>query len=339
MRARKNPVTGTWNLPALFAFFLFLCALAPASANAADLKGSKDSPLLPRYEGSSIVTYSQKEYDSLVVPLGKTVYQDEKYKFTKSETVEGRVTRILYLAPAGRSALEVFRNYEQVLKNKGYVPLFSCAKGECGPYDSFAETLYGRAQAYPIPGDEGTKNQQFLAARLSRPEGDVVVTVCAFDNTFWGSEVKMEKNRAYCRVDIVELKGMQSKMVVVKADEMTEKIRVSGRVALYSLLFDTDKAELRAESKPTLAEIAKMLKAQPKMRLLVVGHTDSVGEREYNMGLSKRRAESVVKSLVSSYGIAANRLVPAGVGMLAPVATNQTEEGRAKNRRVELVEF
>ena len=337
MSARKNPVAGTRHLPALFAFFLFFCVLAPVSAGAADLKGSKDSPLLPRYEGSSIVTYSQKEYDSLLVPLGKTVYQDEKYKFTKSETVEGRVTRIMYLAPAGRSALEVFRNYEQVLKNKGYVPLFSCAKGECGPYDSFAETLYGRAQAYPIPGDEGTKNQQFLAARLPRPEGDVVVTVCAFDNTFWGSEVKMEKNRAYCRVDIAELKGMQSKMVVVKADEMTEKIQLAGRVALYSLLFDTDKAELRAESKPTLAEIAKMLKAQPKMRLLVVGHTDSVGGFDSNLALSRRRAEAVAAALVKDYGVAAGRLVGNGVASLAPVASNASEEGRAKNRRVELV--
>mgnify|MGYP001764476988 CR=1 FL=1 len=159
MSAHKNPVAGTRHLPAMFAFFLFFCVLAPVSAGAADLKGSKDSPLLPRYEGSSIVTYSQKEYDSLVVPLGKTVYQDEKYKFTKSDTVEGRVTRILYLAPAGRSALEVFRNYEQVLKNKGYVPLFSCAKGECGPYDSFAETLYGRAHL-GAPHTAGSPNRQ-----------------------------------------------------------------------------------------------------------------------------------------------------------------------------------
>ncbi len=85
--------------------------------------------------------------------------------------------------------------------------------------------------------------------------------------------------------------------------------------------------------------MAKLLKAFPDLRVLIVGHTDSTGDREYNMGLSRRRAEAVVKSLRDHYGIAASRLIPAGVGMLAPVASNRTEEGRAKNRRVELVEM
>ena len=319
---------------------VFLMSFFPVSpAPGADIKGGKDSPLLRRYEGSFIVQYSAKEYDVTVIPLGKTEYRGDRYVFTASEKAEGRTARLLYVAPAGRSALEVFRNYEGELKEKGYEILFSGSKDELGPYDSFAETLYGRDRQYPIPGDERTKNQQFLSARLVRTEGNVYVTVCAFENNFWGSETKMEKGRTYCRVDIVETKPMETKMTVVTSEEMAQGLETSGRIALYGIYFDTDKADIKPESKPALEEMAKLLKAFPDLRVLIVGHTDSTGDREYNMGLSRRRAEAVVKSLRDHYGIAASRLIPAGVGMLAPVASNRTEEGRAKNRRVELVEM
>jgi outer membrane protein OmpA-like peptidoglycan-associated protein len=319
---------------------VFLMSFFPVSpAPGADIKGGKDSPLLRRYEGSFIVQYSAKEYDVTVIPLGKTEYRGDRYVFTASEKAEGRTARLLYVAPAGRSALEVFRNYEWELKEKGYEILFSGSKDELGPYDSFAETLYGRDRQYPIPGDERTKNQQFLSARLVRTEGNVYVTVCAFENNFWGSETKMEKGRTYCRVDMVETKPMETKMVTVTSEEMARGLESSGKIALYGIYFDTDKADVKPESKAALEEMAKLLKTFPDLRVLVVGHTDSTGDREYNMGLSRRRAEAVVKSLRESYGIAASRLVPAGVGMLAPVASNRTEEGRAKNRRVELVEM
>ena len=319
---------------------VFLMSFFPVSpASGADIKGGKDSPLLRRYEGSFIVQYEAKEYDVTVIPLGKTEYRGDRYVFTASEKAEGRTARLLYVAPAGRSALEVFRNYEGELKEKGYEILFSGSKDELGPYDSFAETLYGRDRQYPIPGDERTKNQQFLSARLVRTEGNVYVTVCAFENNFWGSETKMEKGRTYCRVDMVETKPMETKMVTVTSEEMARGLESSGKIALYGIYFDTDKADVKPESKAALEEMAKLLKTFPDLRVLVVGHTDSTGDREYNMGLSRRRAEAVVKSLRESYGIAASRLVPAGVGMLAPVASNRTEEGRAKNRRVELVEM
>ncbi len=316
-------------------FLLFFSSLSFG----ADLKGSADSPLLPRYEGSSIVQYSLKAYDSMTIPLSKAVYGKDGYAFPEAMKMEGKVTRILYLIPPERSALEVFRNYEGVLKEKGYVTLYSCSDKECGPYDSLAETLYGRDNKYPLPGDVDTKNQQFLAARLDRPEGTVYVTLYVIENTFWGTETSMLKNRTYCRVDIAETKPMEERMVVVKADEMAREIDLAGKIALYGIYFDTDRTEIKKDSVPTLEEIAALLKDRPRLRVLVVGHTDSTGEREYNMGLSRRRAEAVVKYLVSTFGIAQSRLVPAGVGMLAPVATNRTEEGRAKNRRVELVEF
>src|SRR5690606_61719 len=99
-----------------------------------------------------------------------------------------------------------------------------------------------------------------------------------------------------------------------------------------------DKDTMRSDSKPQLDEIAKLLKAQPELKVLIVGHTDSKGALDYNRDLSYRRARSIVESLSREHGVAAARLTPLGVGMAAPMATNRTEEGRALNRRVEVVD-
>jgi outer membrane protein OmpA-like peptidoglycan-associated protein len=108
-------------------------------------------------------------------------------------------------------------------------------------------------------------------------------------------------------------------------------------VAVYGIHFDTDRSEVRPDSRPALEEIAKLLAQNPGLQLLVVGHTDMTGSMDANRKLSQARAESVVRALVSQHGVSESRLKGYGVGPLAPVATNDTEEGRAKNRRVELV--
>jgi outer membrane protein OmpA-like peptidoglycan-associated protein len=118
---------------------------------------------------------------------------------------------------------------------------------------------------------------------------------------------------------------------------MAKAITSAGRVALYGIYFDTGKAEIKPESKAALDEIAKYLKANGSMKLHVVGHTDNVGGLDANLGLSKHRADAVVASLTKQYGIPGNRLTANGVAYLAPVAVNTSEDGRAKNRRVELV--
>jgi OOP family OmpA-OmpF porin len=110
-------------------------------------------------------------------------------------------------------------------------------------------------------------------------------------------------------------------------------------VALYGVYFDNDKDSLRADSQPTLQEIAKLLTANPKLKLQVVGHTDNEGTPDYNLDLSRRRSASVVRALTSSYSVPASRLSSFGCGPYSPVGSNETEDGRAKNRRVELVKW
>ena len=118
---------------------------------------------------------------------------------------------------------------------------------------------------------------------------------------------------------------------------MAKGIEAEGHIALYEIYFDTDSAQLKPTSDQALEEIRNLLQQHASLRLLVVGHTDNQGQLDYNRQLSEQRAAAVVKALVERHGIAASRLTPVGVGMAAPVASNDSDPGRARNRRVELV--
>lgn len=135
---------------------------------------------------------------------------------------------------------------------------------------------------------------------------------------------------------IVEKKAMVQD-IVANADAFLDDLKASGHSALYGILFDTGKSDLKPESQQTIGEIAKLLKKEMKLKLYVVGHTDNVGRLEANVKLSQDRAEAVIKVLCLDFGIDNDRLVSFGNGPFAPVASNDSEEGRAKNRRVELV--
>ena len=139
-------------------------------------------------------------------------------------------------------------------------------------------------------------------------------------------------------ITIVEREAMKQD-VVMDAAGMASGLDTNGSISLYGIYFDTAKSDLKPESEPTLAEIAKLLKQNTTLKVAIVGHTDMVGDPAANLKLSQARAQSVINALVTKQGIAGSRLTSFGNGSYAPVASNKTEEGRAKNRRVELVEF
>ena len=155
------------------------------------------------------------------------------------------------------------------------------------------------------------------------------------DNTEVWAAIEGGGNGMY-KINIIE-KKLMNQDVVANAESLTASIKETGKVVVYGIYFDTDKAEIKPQSEPALAEIVKMLKANAALKLYVVGHTDNVGAFDHNIKLSQNRAAAVVKVLVEKYGIAAARLTPFGDGPTSPVASNTNEEGRAKNRRVELV--
>ncbi len=136
---------------------------------------------------------------------------------------------------------------------------------------------------------------------------------------------------------IVEKQAMRQD-IIANADVFSNDIKATGHTAVYGIYFDTGESVIKPGSEAAISEVAKLLKKEPSLKVNVVGHTDNVGGIDSNMKLSQARADVVVKSLVGKYGIAASRLKAHGNGPWAPVASNKTEEGRAKNRRVELVE-
>lgn len=135
---------------------------------------------------------------------------------------------------------------------------------------------------------------------------------------------------------IVQRDAMQQD-IVAKAEVLSSDINKTGHVAVYGIYFDTGKSTIKPESAQAIGEIAKLLKNDAALKIHVVGHTDNVGNVESNIKLSKNRAEAVIQELVKNHGIASVRLNSFGCGLFSPVASNDAEEGRAKNRRVELV--
>ena len=138
------------------------------------------------------------------------------------------------------------------------------------------------------------------------------------------------------QVWIIEEEEMKQE-IVVNSKAMLDNLNSQGHMAIYGIYFDSDKSEVKPESDPALEEISKLLSENPSLSLYVVGHTDNVGDLEYNRNLSRVRAEAVVDKLVSKYNISKERMAAEGVGPLAPVSTNDTDEGKALNRRVEII--
>jgi len=316
-----------------------LLLLFPASLlTAADVPGSKDPLGLKRYEGTTITYYDVQSYEAYTLPLGKMTelnLDTHKGKFEKSEKLEGKLTRVSYMGTPGRSSLEVLRNYEAELKAKGWETLWQGTEDELSQGGGF---LFGGLFA-GRPGqtfEYSFKGSHFLAAKKENAHLAMYVTTFA-DGYVGKEELTPQKGAPIIAIDIVESAAMDEKMVVVKADEMASRIGSQGSVNLYGFYFDFNSATLKPESQPTIDEVVTLLQAAPALRVLVVGHTDAVGTFDYNIDLSKKRAAAVVAALTARVPGASGRLTPCGVGYQCPIATNEAEEGRAKNRRVALV--
>jgi len=318
-----------WKISAIF-FLVINAVVVPGLVIGDDVVGSSDHPVVSRYADSEIVAYSKAEFDEYDWIVKKILNTGGMEKNLESTTrLEGKLTRITYGAPPGRSTLEVFRNYQQALEAAGFEVVFSCTDADCGGrYFNHA-----RSTGYHLHFAENYYDQRYLAARLDNDDGSIAVAVYTVHRNAVGSF----PDQAFTQLDIVESAAMQESMVSVDANAMAEALERDGHIAIYNIYYDFDSADLKPESDDAIAEIASLLELRSDLSLLIVGHTDGQGSIDYNQELSGRRATSVVDALVAS-GVDAGRLTPIGAGMAAPVANNRLDEGRAKNRRVELVE-
>jgi outer membrane protein OmpA-like peptidoglycan-associated protein len=260
----------------------------------------------------------------------------------------------------GQSDIEKSKDYPGISRMPGYY----IAEYKETAFDSFSFTVTegGKQKERPVEGhrydfrynlkDGVTEPSQLQVVRnyqnaarsaggqvlYDSPEATTFRVTKAGKEMWFSISVGNQPSGVPIMMVILEKEGMKQD-VTLDAEAMAHDIGEAGRVAVYGILFDTGKAELKPESAPALTEIAKLLKEDPSLKVYVVGHTDMLADLATNVRLSQARAQSVVNALVSQHGIAAARLIPYGDGPYAPVASNRTEEGRAKNRRVELVEI
>jgi outer membrane protein OmpA-like peptidoglycan-associated protein len=294
-----------------------LLDMSGALAQRGDVAGARDYPGIGRFAGSVITGYQVKDFDA--ARLQAAPFRDGKP--IDARRPEGRITRIAYRTNPGPSILEVARNFETQLAKAGFETLVACDTDACGGIP-FIEAV----DALPIPQMwiDGF-DYRYYAGR--KQEGG--------RETYASVVVSRNNDDIYAQLTVGVVGAIEDKMV--DAGAMAKGLREKGHIALYGIYFDTDKAVLKPESRPTLDEIAKLLRAQPQLAVFIVGHTDAQGTFDYNVDLSRRRAEAVATELARSYKIAPTRLRTAGVGFLSPIGSNASDAGRALNRRVELV--
>lgn len=237
--------------------------------------------------------------DYSTVPFDSVTFQVTKDGQKSEQQVAGHVIKIHYSIKQDTPATSML----QVIRNYQYA----------------AESAGGE-----VLDDSKGDNWYNTTLRLTRGGKEIWILVAARGDNH--------------SLTIVERQATQRE-VTIDAASMASGLNADGKVSLYGIYFDDAKSGLKPESEPTLAEIAKLLKAIPTMNVAIVGHTDMAGDLAADVSLSQARAQSVITVLVAKYGIDVSRLTPFGNGAYAPVASNKSAEGRAKNRRIELVEI
>jgi OOP family OmpA-OmpF porin len=307
---------------------------------AQDVPDSKDPAGMKRYEGSELIGYRAPKFDEYLLPLGPPKSGDP-VAYEKSTNVEGLVGYYTYLAPEGRTPTELFRNYKQEFQRLGIQTMYEKSAGQHGWFGPTFDKVATENDLSQILGYDEADERMLVGKTRDASPSYYLVFVTAYQDGVIPERLhgRVTKGRALAQLVVVTPEQMEKKMAFVNADDMKQALHDAGKVALYGVYFDSDKDVVKSESQPTLQEIAKLLKGEPSLRLHVVGHTDNQGKAEYNLDLSRKRAANVVRELTSKLGITANRLDSFGCGLYSPVAANGTEDGRAKNRRVELVEW
>ncbi len=315
----------------LIAFFISM-AIGASAQRTSDIDGAKDYPLVSRFDGSVIEYYKQVKWDTYKLP----VYLDntKKPNYKEPLELEGKIQRWQYSVSPDNNPAYVIRNFQKAFEAKGYKILLNAKPGvdfdEGGA--GFGGDFYGGFEnlhldrfgfAYEPVGN----NTAVIIAKTRSGGNDVYIVevASAFSNTTLITQ------------DVIEVEAAETGKVTVKSLE--DGLSSQGHVAVYDIHFDTGKSDIKPESKDALSQIASYLKANPNKHFAIVGHTDNEGDFQANMKLSQDRATAVMNVLVNDYGVSADQIKAYGVGSLSPVSTNHTDNGRAQNRRVEIVEL
>ncbi len=255
-----------------------------------------------------------------------------------TQRAEGAVTRQAWRIDAtGLTPLQMIAPLREQLTEDGFLVIYDCAGPDCGGFDfRFAIEVMPPPAMYvdlldyhylaAIRGSDGSAVS--LVASRTAQTGFVQITAV--------SPPEAEGLDAGARGQAARAAGAASLPDMPEGD-VAVQLETAGRAILPDLVFDTGSSTLGEGDFPSLQALADYLTANPSRVVALVGHTDSVGGLDVNIGLSKRRAASVRERLVSQFGIPRRQLQAEGMGYLSPLATNLTEEGREMNRRVEVI--
>ncbi|MFL5424585.1 MAG: OmpA family protein [Myxococcales bacterium] len=292
------------RLAGMVAIAAALCAAAMAArAGETDIEGAKDHPMVQRFPGSVITEAVVRDFEEFSFPVA------DGEERVKTKHVEGRFTWIEYDLPKSSSCTQVTRNYERAFQEQGL------------------QTHKGQDRNYV--GDYQWHAGKWVSAE-GMPKGAKGTVYVFYSCTGSGGDSG--------KLAVVESQEMEQK-VALDSSAMQAEIEKTGHVALHGINFETGKASITPDSATTLQQIADLLSRNDGWKLRIEGHTDDVGKAGDNLVLSRKRAEAVRDWLVANAKIAAARLDTKGFGDSKPVAANDSDDGRAKNRRVELVKI
>lgn len=296
------------------------------------MAGLAEGQVVSPFAGSELLGTAEMDFTRL-----RYLVPDDQGTGITSKTSEGRLISRILRRPAQTSNLEVFRSYQNELRAAGFDVLAALedvrqvelrAREVNGPSGNNmrqrAYLLDGRPVGVLEKGRIETQAQQYIAARRTVGATELLVVVSTTRTDLY-------------LIEELESAAMAANTVTLTLDALRGRMTDEGRVALYGIHFATGSAEIQASSAAALDTVIAYLRENPTQRFYVVGHTDDEGTLEHNMSLSSARAEAVVAALAARLPGAEARLEARGVGPLSPVATNGEANGRALNRRVELV--
>jgi OmpA-OmpF porin, OOP family len=287
-----------------------------------DIEGSKDYPLLSRFKGSIIEWYQVRNFDRYFI----LSLNDNKIS---NFEIDGKITRIQYSVGKEHSVFEIFNSYENSLKGSDFEILTSLNDKNCGAnlqeqlYNDEFNGLNKLPREALNPGDD---EFYYLAAKKNIENKNIFIVVYT----------AFERGDLLVTFDAIEVQALEKGLVTVK--DLDSDLSQNGHIAIYGIHFDSGKSEIKQESTQTLKNIAEFLNTHPNKKYIIAGHTDNEGNFDVNLKLSLERANAVLNELVTNYNVKVTQLKAYGDGSTAPIATNTTDEGRAKNRRVEIVE-
>jgi OmpA-OmpF porin, OOP family len=306
----------------LFSIVALMISTNLLAQRTTDIEGSKDYPLVSRFKGSIIEWYQVRNFDRYFI----LSLNDNKIS---NFEIDGKITRIQYSVGKEHSVFEVFNSYENSLKGSDFEILTTLNDKNCGTnlqeqlYNDEFNGLNKLPREALNPGDD---EFYYLAAKKNIENKNIFIVVYT----------AFERGDLLVTFDAIEVQALEKGLVTVK--DLNSDLSQNGHIAIYGIHFDSGKSEIKQESTQTLKNIAEFLNTHPNKKYIIAGHTDNEGNFDVNLKLSLERANAVLNELVTNYNVKVTQLKAYGDGSTAPIATNTTDEGRAKNRRVEIVE-